>query len=428
MEDVECRLALASDDGKCSFGMLADEQGPVLPAGTYRVLYGLLYRPLARQAAAIVLPGKGLPIPVCADGQVKLVLGESLRQPLEASEQVLTTTFEALLEIDLSGVVVACDHGEFGKRNNCSPRLWGSTRADRTWRRPADGWKASVSRCSLKHRPRPWPFVRRRPRCWRRSNKAMRRRPGSRSRRRERRFRPFPPALPATGLIEPARPRPMPWSASARDACRACGRRIGNSSFRQPCGAERVEQIDWDGARAGKTQFFGCRYDGFLVVPDSGEYEIALASTQAAKLSLDARLVIDHGRAHNMTERSVKLTLTAGPHPLEIEMWNSLGRGGLHLRWRRPADAKRSFPPGPWNAAPPARERLRIFLNYRGWAAFDSKNDQIGCSIFADLAHDLQQSPVGRGTFGLRSAGFLGVPAAAAGITLVALYQDFATN
>ena len=160
----------------------------------------------------------------------------------------------------------------------------------------------------------------------------------------------------------------MPWSASAG---RLPGLRATywDSSFRQPCGAERVEQIDWDGACAGKTQFFGCRYDGFLVVPDSGEYEIALASTQAAKLSLDARLVIDHGRAHNMTERSVKLTLTAGPHPLEIEMWNSLGRGGLHLRSRRPADAKRSFPLGPWNAAPPARERLRIFLNYRGSAA-----------------------------------------------------------
>ena len=125
VEDVECRLALASDDGKCSFGMLADEQGPVLPAGTYRVLYGLLYRPLARQAAAIVLPGKGLPIPVRADGQVKLVLGESLRQPLEASEQVLTTTFEALLEIDLSGVVVACDHGEFGKAQQLFAQIVG---------------------------------------------------------------------------------------------------------------------------------------------------------------------------------------------------------------------------------------------------------------------------------------------------------------
>ena len=95
----------------------------------------------------------------------------------------------------------------------------------------------------------------------------------------------------------------------------------------------------------GKTQFFGCRYDGFLVVPDSGEYEIALASEQAAKLSLDARLVIDHGRAHNMTERSVKLTLTAGPHPLQIEMWNSLGRGGLHLRWTPPGGRKALVPP-----------------------------------------------------------------------------------
>jgi len=46
-----------------------------------------------------------------------------------------------------------------------------------------------------------------------------------------------------------------------------------------------------------------------------------------------------------MTERSVKLTLTAGPHPLEIEMWNSLGRGGLHLRWTPPGGRKAIVPP-----------------------------------------------------------------------------------
>ena len=48
-----------------------------------------------------------------------------------------------------------------------------------------------------------------------------------------------------------------------------------------------------------------------------------------------------------MTERSVKLTLTAGPHPLEIEMWNSLGRGGLHLRSRAARRTQSGLVP-PW--------------------------------------------------------------------------------
>ena len=117
----------------------------------------------------------------------------------------------------------------------------------------------------------------------------MRRRPGSRSRRRERRSQAIPARFAGYGAYRTCK-------AQADALERFCAGRLPGLRatywewfFTKPCGAERVEQIDWDGARTGKTQFFGCRYDGFLVVPDSGEYEIALASTQAAKLSLDAR-------------------------------------------------------------------------------------------------------------------------------------------
>ena len=48
------------------------------------------------------------------------------------------------------------------------------------------------------------------------------------------------------------------------------------------------------------------------------------------------------------------------PWALEIEMWNARAAEGFISAGRRRAGAKRSFPPGPWNAAPPARERLRI--------------------------------------------------------------------
>ncbi len=345
VEDVECRLALASDDGKCSFGMLADEQALVLPAGKYHVLYGLLYRPLARQAAAIVLPGKCLPIPVRVNGQVKLVLGESLRQPLEASEQVLTTTFEALLEIDLSGVVDACDHGEFRKAQQLFAQIAGKYPSGPNVE-ATRGWLESVGqRVQLEASPEALAFRQVQAKVLaavKQGDPAAARQwlPAARKA-----FKAIPARFAGYGAYRTCK-------AQADALERFCAGRVPGLRatywewlFKKQCGAERVEQIDWDGARAGKTQFFGCRYGGFLVVPEDGEYEIALASAQAAKLSLDAQQVIDHGRAHNMTERSVKLTLTAGPHPLEIEMWNALGRGGLHLRWTPPGGRKAIVPP-----------------------------------------------------------------------------------
>ena len=345
VEDMECRLALASEDGKCSFGMLADEQGLVLPAGTYRVLYGLLYRSLAKQAAAIVLPGKGLPISVRANEQVKLVLGQSLQQPLQASEHVLTATFEALLEIDLSGVVDACDRGEIDKAHQLCAQITkkypSGPNVDAT-----RGWLASVGqRVRFEASPEAVAFRHAQGKVLaavKQGNAAAARQ-----------------ALPAAQKAFEAIPARFADSGAYR-TCKAqadalerfCDGRVPglkatywDHSFRQQCGTERVEQIDWDGARGGKTQFFGCRYDGFLVVPEDGEYEIALASAEGAKLSLDAQQVIDHWKAHNMAERSVKLTLTAGPHPLAIEMWNGLNRAGLHLRWTPPGGRKTIVPP-----------------------------------------------------------------------------------
>ncbi len=111
--DLEYRLAFSSDDAHCSFATLVGEQALVLPAGEYRLRYGLIYRPLLKRAAAIILPGSNPSVAIRAGEEIKLVLGEMLKQSLESSEQAMTTTFDALLEIDLSAVSAACDSGQF---------------------------------------------------------------------------------------------------------------------------------------------------------------------------------------------------------------------------------------------------------------------------------------------------------------------------
>jgi hypothetical protein len=343
-EDVECRLALTSDDGQCSFGMLAEEQAMLLPAGTYRVPYGLLYRSLAKHAAAVVLPGKGLPIHVRANEEVKLVLGESLQEPLQASEQVLTTTFDALLEINLAGVAEACDRGEFDQAHKLFAQITGKYKSGPNVEASRQWLESVGQRVQFEASPEAVAFRQAQARV------LLAVKQGDLAAARQ--------ALPAahrTFVAIPARfagyPAYHTCKAQADALERYCAGRVPGLRatywewrFSKQCGAEVVGQIDWQGGRAGKTQFFGCRYKGFLVVPEDGEYELSLASAQAAKLSLDAEQLIDHEKAHNLAERAVKVTLRAGPHPLEIEMWNALGRGELHFRWTPPGGRKALVP------------------------------------------------------------------------------------
>jgi len=90
----------------------------------------------------------------------------------------------------------------------------------------------------------------------------------------------------------------------------------------------------------------GWIYEGFLIVPQDGEYEIAMESgTGGALLQLDGKPAIDHWGKHLPEERSIRLKLSAGRHPFHLEFFTVGGHGhGLYLRWTPPGGHKTVVP------------------------------------------------------------------------------------
>jgi alpha-D-xyloside xylohydrolase len=115
--------------------------------------------------------------------------------------------------------------------------------------------------------------------------------------------------------------------------------------FREVTGREITATLDWSGSPGGgRAQFYGCHYEGFLVAPEEGEYELSLESDEGARLHLDCKLAIEHWGAHTLAEKSARVRLAAGPHPLKIEYYQVLGGAGLHFRWTPPGGRKALVP------------------------------------------------------------------------------------
>ena len=115
--------------------------------------------------------------------------------------------------------------------------------------------------------------------------------------------------------------------------------------FRQVTGTEVVPTVDWAGSPGGgRTQFYGCHYEGFLVAPEEGEYELSLESDEGARLHLDGKQAIEHWGAHTLAEKAVRVRLTAGSHPLKIEHYQALGGAALRFRWTPPGGRKTAVP------------------------------------------------------------------------------------
>ncbi len=98
----------------------------------------------------------------------------------------------------------------------------------------------------------------------------------------------------------------------------------------------RTTEAFWKG---GPTDMFAARYTGELNVVKAGTYTIYLTSDDGSELYLDGKRVIDNDGTHDVTEKSVKLTLGAGAHDLEIRYFENTGKQSLKLEWKGPDSA-----------------------------------------------------------------------------------------
>jgi hypothetical protein len=343
--DVECRLAFASEDGESSCAMLAGERPVVLSVGRWHVRYGYLYDAARKRVAAIVLPGDGPAITVKTGAEVTVTLSDTVIERAIDQGNAPSLAFATLLEIDLSDVEAAADTGDFRKARTLldeartkyqdSPNL----EATRAW------VTRLTERLALETSPEGSAFREVESKIVAAAKAGDLARVKALAADGRKAFDRIPAKFADTWWYRVRNTRAEAFARWAEGARPGLHVTYFAHKFSRVTGREIVERVDWDGSPGGgRKQFFCCRYEGYLVVPEDGEYELAVASDEGARLFLDESLVLDHWQAHVMSEKSARLTLTAGIHALKLESYQGLGDAGLHLLWTPPGRRKSVVP------------------------------------------------------------------------------------
>ncbi|MBO9707937.1 MAG: DUF5110 domain-containing protein [Caulobacter sp.] len=88
-----------------------------------------------------------------------------------------------------------------------------------------------------------------------------------------------------------------------------------------------------------KLEDFSARWEGAIVAPEEGEYEIGVAGDDGMRLFLDGEKVVDDWTAGAERYHGVKRRLKRGESlPVRIDYYQGGGDRSLRLTWRRPAD------------------------------------------------------------------------------------------
>ena len=95
---------------------------------------------------------------------------------------------------------------------------------------------------------------------------------------------------------------------------------------------------------------FSAQWFGYLAAPSAGRYTFALTSDDAARLSVDGRLLIDNGGRHAASSRTAETDLTRGPHAILIEFTQYGGDFAIGWAWGR--DARSLAPVPSWATSP----------------------------------------------------------------------------
>ena len=80
-----------------------------------------------------------------------------------------------------------------------------------------------------------------------------------------------------------------------------------------------------DVSPAQRRDRFGLRFTGWLQVPTDGEYQFWLASDDGSRLRIDGNEIVAVDGIHPRQEKSNKVKLMAGPHPVVVEYFEDGG-------------------------------------------------------------------------------------------------------
>ena len=79
---------------------------------------------------------------------------------------------------------------------------------------------------------------------------------------------------------------------------------------------------------------FSARWQGFIIVPEDGEYSFYLQSNNGARLLIDGEIVIEHWTPHRwIPGKHGQKRLTKGRHSICVDHYRTTGSAAIRLRW-----------------------------------------------------------------------------------------------
>ena len=106
-----------------------------------------------------------------------------------------------------------------------------------------------------------------------------------------------------------------------------------------------VEAISLDTPLREATEKYALQFSGVLNVPKAGRWTLRISSDDGSRLYLDNQLLIDNDGNHGMQEKTASVDLSAGPHALTVNYFNSRGGSGLKVEWEGPGMGRSPIEP-----------------------------------------------------------------------------------
>ena len=89
---------------------------------------------------------------------------------------------------------------------------------------------------------------------------------------------------------------------------------------------------------------YGFVYEGFLKVPEDGEYEFSLDSDDGSRLKIADQFILQHDGIHGEgSPKTSTMSLKSGRVPVRLEYFQALFGRGLSVSWKGPGFSRRSL-------------------------------------------------------------------------------------
>ena len=108
------------------------------------------------------------------------------------------------------------------------------------------------------------------------------------------------------------------------------------------------------------TAVFTVVWKGWIFIEHAGVYAFATNSDDGSTLSIDGKIVVDNSGMHGLLKRRGEITLTHGPHEIEIRYAQYGGFSVMHAFWTPPNQSEMQIPSNVLFPRPPHRWELYL--------------------------------------------------------------------